>query len=39
MINSGNESLKIQGQYLADQLRKYGEIGNEGADNLANARI
>lgn len=39
MINSGNESLKIQGQYLADQLKKYGEIGNQGAENLATARM
>lgn len=39
MINSGNESLKIQGQYLSDQLKKYGEIGNQGAENLATARM
>lgn len=38
MINSGNDSLKIQGQYLAEQLKTYGELINKGSDALEIAR-
>lgn len=38
MIDSGNDSLKIQGQYLAERLKTYGEMINKASDALEVAR-